>query len=178
MEPNELEVIDSELDTETTENNDELELITEEESEEVDVEALKKENATLKAQKDHWRKKAEKPGASEAEKSVPKSGDLSTKDVLYLAKADIHEDDMEEVTDVATKMFNGDVKKAHEYLKPRFAVKAEERKTAEATHTGNARRSSGKVSDDALLANANSGKLPESEDEIARLIRAKTGRKN
>ena len=175
MEENEEVIIETENDTETTENEvEDLDLDTED----VDVEALKKENATLQAQKEHWRKKAQEKSESpkEEDKTSTKSGELSTKDVLYLAKADIHEDDMEEVTTLAEKM-GWDVKKAHEYLKPRLEVNSEKRKTSETSHTGSGRRGSMKVTDEALLNNANSGKLPESDEEINRLMRAKMSNK-
>lgn len=58
---NENEIVVPQTDTDTTEN-DELEInLDEEYSQEEDAEALRKEVETLKAQKEHWRKKATQP---------------------------------------------------------------------------------------------------------------------
>ena len=160
---------------ETNEVEEVAEEIVEEPVVERPVETPEAKRARLKRQLEQHDKKH---GFKDEEVQPAPKGEMSTKDVLYLAKADIHEEDMEEVTSLAKAMFGGDVKKAHEYLKPRFAVKAEERKTAEATHTGTARRGSVKVTDEALLASAKAGKIPESDEEIERLVRAKASQKN
>lgn len=182
MEEKEQEVLDleeEEIETEATENETETEAEESEDSEEeVDIEALRKENETLKAQKEHWRKKAEKSTASKEGDDAPKTGGLSEKDVVYLAKTDIHEEDIDEVLEMAKLKFGGDVRKAHQFMKPILAEKAEKRKTSETSHTGSARRSSQKLSDEALLEKASTGNIPESDEEIQRLIRAKSARKN
>ncbi len=99
---------------------------------------------------------------------------LSQKDILAVAKADIHEDDLDEVLEYARfkKIPVSEALKS-DVIKTTLATKAEQRNIAENTHTGNARRSSAKVSDEVLLNNASSGKVPESEDEINRLIELK-----
>jgi hypothetical protein len=57
---NENEIVVPQTDTDTTEN-DELEINLDEDYSQEDVEALRKEVETLKAQKEHWRKKATQP---------------------------------------------------------------------------------------------------------------------
>ena len=103
-------------------------------------------------------------------KDTSKNSDdsLSQQDVIYLAKVDIHEDDLEEVL-TYSKNNKVSVKEAHAYLKPILDVKAETRKTAEATNVNGGKRGSSKLSDEALYENAKSGKLPESYEDIKRL---------
>lgn len=162
---NEAEVLDSTNETETTENEVETKVET------VDVEALKKENETLKAQKEHWRKKAE----TKVEAPTQTEG-LSQKDVIYLAKADIHENDVDEVTKYAQKM-GVSVKEAHEFYKPILNERNEERKTAQATQTKGGSRGSSKTSGDDLINQASIGKLPESDEDINKLAEARMNRK-
>lgn len=57
---NENEIVVPQTDTDTTEN-DELEINLDEEYSQDEMEALRKEVETLKAQKEHWRKKATQP---------------------------------------------------------------------------------------------------------------------
>ena len=127
----------------------------------VDGKWIKKQEPTIEKKKD----------ATDSEKS------LSQTDIIYVAKADIHEDDLEEVLTYA-KNNKVTVKEAHQYLKPILDVKAEQRKTADGTNTNGGKRGSSKLSDEALLAEADKGKLPESDEDIARLtsLKLKRGR--
>lgn len=127
----------------------------------VDGKWIKKQDTTTEKKKD----------ATDSEKS------LSQTDIIYVAKADIHEDDLEEVLTYA-KNNKVTVKEAHQYLKPILDVKAEQRKTADGTNTNGGKRGSSKLSDEALLAEADKGKLPESDEDIARLtsLKLKRGR--
>lgn len=99
-------------------------------------------------------------------------GGLTEKDVIYLAKAEIHEEDVDEVVAYAKKMGVG-VKEAHKFFEPILAHRAEVRKTAEATNTGTSRQSPTKLSDDELLSKASRNELPEDPAEIDRLMKAK-----
>lgn len=116
--------------------------------------------------------KAEK--AAKEGKDAP-SENLSTKDVLFLAKADIHQEDLGEVLDYA-KSKKIDASEAYKYLKPILDVRSETRKTAEAANTGASRRSNAQLSDDVLVKNASEGKIPETDADIERLIAAKMKR--
>jgi hypothetical protein len=92
---------------------------------------------------------------------------------------DIHEDDIEEVLDLAKfkKLSLAETLKLGA-TKAILAEKAEFRKTAETSNTGNARRGVGKVSDDVLLKNLSDGKIPAPGSEDAeRLFWAKRGGK-
>lgn len=103
---------------------------------------------------------------------VEKKDGLSENDVIYIAKADIHEDDVNEVVSYAKKMGVG-VKEAHKFYGPILKERAEIRKTAEATNTGTSKRSPTKPSDDDLLSKASNNELPEDDAEIERLMKAK-----
>lgn len=115
----------------------------------------------------------ERAKKAEAKKTDVPSQELSTKDVIFLAKANVHEDDLDEVLDWA-KFKKISVSKAHEQLKGVLASKDEQRKTAAAANISPARRSATKVTDDVILERASRGELPENEDDIARLIKAKS----
>ena len=170
---NEQEIISQE-DTETTENEVEdidFELDDESVEDEIDVEALKKEVETLKAQKNHWKKKA----TAQPEKKVEKtenSSTLSLKDQIALAKS-VDVDDIDEVVEFASykKIAIADALK-NPTLKAILSDREEQRKSAQATSTGTSRKSSNTVSDETLLANARKGNLPDEKD-FDRLIAAK-----
>src|SRR3990167_10113162 len=111
---------------------------TPEESKPEDVEALKKTNKELferakKAETALKEVKAKKPEVVEVGKE-----DFSNKDFLYLAKADVHEDDIDTVLEWA-KFKKIGVKEAHGELKAILEVKAEERKSAQVTQTKGAK---------------------------------------
>lgn len=98
----------------------------------------------------------------------------STEDLYALMGAKVPQEDIGEVKDYAK--YKGI--SIAEALKSTVVVqlladKAEKRNIAEATHTGGSRRTNGQVSDDALVINASNGKLPESDDDIARLAQAR-----
>lgn len=171
---NEEEVIAPENDTETTEN-EEQEL---DKKPEVDAEKeeLKKRLKTAEAQKDHWRKKASEKKESKEETSS--TGSLDTKDLLALTRADVHEDDIDEVVDYAKfKGISVSEALSSDVVKTLLSNKKEFRKTAEVTNTGTAKKGSVKVTDDTLLKNLSDGKIPESREEAERLFWARRGGK-
>ena len=152
---------------ETTEAADEAP--TAEEIAELRTKAAKADELEAKNKQLYERaKKAET--ATKAEPQASQNG-LSTKDVVYLAKADIHDDDVDEVLDYA-KLKGISVGKAHEFLKPILAVRTEQRATASAANTSSVRRGASKATGETLLENAKAGKLPDSDDDIARLVAA------
>ena len=164
----------SEESTETTENTEE----TTEESQEGAVDWEKKAK-TLEAQKEHWRKKAE--GVKDAPKEEPQeapTGDLSQSDLYAIVKADVSEEDINTVKEFATlkKISVSDALK-NSTLKTILREEQEIRSSANAANTGTAKRSNTEVSGDALIENARKGKLPESDADIMRLVRARKGLK-
>jgi hypothetical protein len=105
------------------------------------------------------------------------NSDLSTRDVLYLAKADIHDEDMEEVLEIA-KLRKIPVSQAHTFMKPILDVRKQERQTAAATHTKGGARGSTKVSGEDLLRQAEeTGEVPDTDDGMNELFKARLARK-
>ena len=146
------------------------------EESQVDVEALKEQNKQLFARA----KKAEgftlkegkwvKEPKPEPKKEIPEAKgqeNLANKDILYFAKADIHEDDIDTVLDWA-RFKNIGVKEAHSELKAVLATKAEERKSAQVTQTRGSRGSTTPTAQD-LIARAHKGVLPEKDEDIEAL---------
>jgi len=100
--------------------------------------------------------------------ATKKEGELSTPDVIFLAKTDIHDDDMEDVLKHA-KLHKVSMKEAYSFLKPILDVRKEQRQTSQATHTRGSARGSSKISDETLLENAKRGKLPDNDADMLRL---------
>lgn len=106
------------------------------------------------------------------EQKVPsKDSEIANKDILYLAKADINEDDVNEILEWS-KFKKVSVKEAHEALKPMLSVRNEQRKTAAATNTNTSARGGSKIDGATLLQNASAGKLPDDDAGIAALVAA------
>lgn len=140
-----------------------------------DVEQLKQQNRKLfeRAKKAEGFKfvdgkwvKPEKPATKEAPVAKPQvtktEGDLSAKDIYSLIEAKVPQDDIDEVVKYA-KFANislGEALKSN-IVKNILADKAEGRKVADATNTGTVKRGSSKISDEALLAKASKGDLPD-----------------
>jgi len=160
----------------TSEESVDLDTTQEESEEEFDwkTEALKQkqiaENQKIRAEK--LERKA-KEGGREVVKET-KSSSASTEDLYALMKADIPQEDIADVREYA--QFKGiSIAEALQTgaVRSILAEKVEQRTVASATNTGNSKRSSGKISDEALLANANSGKLPENDADLNRLVQLK-----
>ncbi len=109
--------------------------------------------------------------------AAPAEPVLTIKDSLALQKANIAEEDLDEVLDYAKfkKVSVAEALKSS-ILQTTLKQRAEERTTAEATRTGKARAGNTSLSDEQLLANAAKGELPEDEADLGRLWRLR--RKN
>lgn len=114
--------------------------------------------------------KREKP----TKKTPTKADDLSAGDLYALMERKVHSDDVEDVKKYA-KFENITVKEAldSDFVTRLLADKGQKRETAKASVTGNRRSSTGKVSTQGLLANASKGKLPDSDDDLDRMIEAR-----
>jgi len=189
-----MKLIDKTMENENLENdnsiniteetvNDEVELEVEAEAETEDsstnegatdgllekFKALEKENQTLKIQK---AKLKEKQG--QVKEEVKTDSELSNTDLYALIKNNVEEEDISEVVDYA-KLKKVSIQEAlkSNFVKTYLKEKAEERNVATASNTGTAKRSSAKTPDDVLLKNLqNKGELPESDDDMKRLIEA------
>ena len=96
--------------------------------------------------------------------------ELTAKDILAVSKAGIDPEDLDEVIEYA----NYKRIPIHEALKSSvvkatLAEKDELRKSAQATNTGTVRRSSSSV------ANARKGIMPDSDTDLARLVKLRRG---
>lgn len=154
---------------ETVENEVETESeSTEEESKEVDWKARAEKAEKLAG---NYKIRAEKAEKKSKEGKIETSNEtgLSTKDVLILAKANIHEDDIDEVVEYAQfkKIPIAEAIKSG-VMKTFIKEKEEKRRVAAATNTGSARRSSTKPSADDILDRASKGQLPEDPADLAK----------
>lgn len=161
----------------TTLSSDEnTELEPKSEGEEVDELVKAKElanNYKIRAEKAEAEAKKLKGESTPKNTEVaPKNEGLSLKDVKALQ--DIPEEDIDEVVEYAK--YKGvsiaEIKK-DSVMQGILRTRLEERKTAEATNTGGGRPSPSKASDETLLSKAEKGDLPESAEEIERLVDAK-----
>ena len=131
-------------------------------------ERIKKAEALVK-------EKQVKPEAK-VEKEV--NDNLSQKDMFVLIKANVHEDDILEITDYA-KMKGISVADAMKtsIVKTILSEREEERETALNTATGNTRRGASKPNPAQLLEKAQKGELPEGKDDMDALVKAQFERK-
>lgn len=135
------------------------------------------ENQKIRAEKAE--KSNKKPPVEKQEvkkESLKPSGELSTKDIYALMENKVAEEDIEEVKDYANlKGISIAEALKTPVVKTILSDKTEQRNTANAANVGGSKRSSGKVSDDALLSKAEKGELPETEEEIQRLYKIRKG---
>ena len=182
MENEENENIDSQNDTEATENATEESVeSTETEGTEVNLEAeVKKATAPLYARMKQAEQEAKelKIKLSKTSVETPKkvSSELSTKDIYALMEAKVPEQDIDKVQEIA-KLKGISVSEAIKLplTKQILSDEAEQRQTASASNVGSSRRSSTKISDEVLLEKAQKGEMPENETDFERLFNARKG---
>lgn len=145
----EVEEVDSN-DADETEDSEDLEAIKEKNKRL--YERAKKAEAEAKILKAERIKKEEK--AKVESKPSEKQDGISVMDAIVLSKASVAEDDIEEVVSYA-KFRNVSVKEAlkDKTLQTILRDRDEQRKTAEATNTGTARRGSAQPTNEQVLAN-------------------------
>jgi len=145
-----------------------------------EAEAKKKEEEYAKAKElaENYKIRAEKAekalkGKREDGGDTPKN-ELSQSDLITLIRADVPEEDFEEVISYA-QFKKISVKEAlkSSVVRTILSERKEERETAQATSTGNKRKGTHTPSGKELLANARkSGELPESDEDIRKLAAA------
>ena len=151
----------------------EEELVEIEEEESVEDVKAKLEKANELA--DNYKTRAEKAEKkAKAKPAASNDSGLSAQDLLALSKADIENEDLDDVLDYA-KYKGVSISEALQttVMKATLSDKAELRKSAEATATGSTRRGSAQVSDERLLADASAGNLPSSDADMNRLAKLK-----
>lgn len=130
-------------------------------------EQLKKAKGFVRDQKDGRWVKREKP------KEVQGSGDITKTELYSLVKANVPDEDVNEVILYARshKITATEALKLPE-VKAILRTKAEVRKTAEAANFSSTRRGAPKVKGEDLVRNAEKGEAPQEED-IETFIRAR-----
>jgi len=136
--------------------------------------------ATLKAQKEHWKDKANKKSEAKTEAKVETKAEvkaseaLSQTDLYAMIKNDVDEVDIPVIQDYAAlKGITVSEALKSDLVKTLLRDNAEKRNTANASNTGSSRKSNAKVSDEVLQSNAKKGELPESDEDMERLINSR-----
>lgn len=117
-----------------------------------------------------WIKKQKPAEVKPIEQTETSKDSLSPTDIYVLIEGKVPKEDINEVTEYA-KFKNISIAEAlnSPVLKGILAEKVEQRNVANGTNTGGSNRGSTKLSDSALLANADKGILPESDEDMKRL---------
>lgn len=179
MESNEQENYDSTNEAEETVNNEveEVEEVEDDSDLQAELEALRKENMTLKIQKQKAREKASEAPKAKAVSSNSE-GDLSSRDLFALIEAKVPENDIDDVREYAQlKGISIREALASNVVKTILSDNAEQRQSASVANVGSTKRASGKLSDEALVERAKRGEMPESQEDLRRLIMAQKKRK-
>lgn len=146
------------------------EVTTTDEVVEESVEDLKARLAKAEELAKNQKIRAEKAEAkSKVTVQTETKGDgLTSKDIIAITRANINDEDVDDVVEYARfkKISISEAIKSN-VVKSLIADKEEKRKVAQATNTGTVRRSSSKLSDDALMEKANKG-ADLSDEEMAR----------
>jgi hypothetical protein len=164
-----------EVDLDTT-KSDESEEDTSESVESLKAQLAKKDeiinNQKIRAEKAEGKLKSVKTEAPQTKST--KQGDLGSKDLYALMEAKVPQDDVDEVVEYAK--FKGiTVAEALKtsFVKVTLSEKSEQRRIADATNVGNTRRTSSKASEDTILSKASAGEMPDSDEDLMRLILAR-----
>ena len=150
-------------------------------SDEVDyktlAEELEQKNKQLYARAKEAESKLKVAPEVKTEKATD-NATVSLTDVFALNKAGIDEEDIPEVQKYA-KYLGVSISETLKTpaMKAILQERAENRTTAQASNVGNSKRTSSKVSDDVLLANARKGIMPDTDEEISRLNSLRRSRK-
>lgn len=134
-------------------------------------------NQEIRAKKAEAKLKALE-GTPKVEKETPKNPEMSLKDIRALS--DVHDDDVDDIIDYAKyKGVTVAEAKKSPAMQALIKAKEEERKTAQATNTGIAKRGTSQKSDERVLEEFRQGKISEDDDAISRLAEARfNARKN
>ncbi len=158
-----------------------LETTSEESSSELEARLAKAEelanNYKVRAEKAERLAKASKE-VPQVQQQAPKAGEISTKDLYALMEARVPQEDISEVQEYA-QLKGISISEALKatVVKSILNEKAEQRTVASATNVGATKRGSGKVSDETLISKAAKGELPDNDEDMIRLIKARKGLK-
>lgn len=158
------------LETQQTEDQPEIGTT---EPQETEAPQIDEEKEQLRRDKEELEKKNKQ--LFERLKKQPTStskDDLSNKDILYLAKADIHDEDMDDVVAQA-RLQKISVAEAHQFMKPILQERAEMRTTAAATNTRSGARGSAKTTPEEVLSKAHKGETFDTVEGMQAIFQAR-----
>lgn len=146
---------------------------TPEESPEDKITRLETEKAELEEKNKKLFARAKAAETKKVETPVSQ-GQYSLADMRALDSAKVHEDDVERVERFA-KSEGVSIKDAlkNPELKAILSVREDNRTSAQASNVSSVRRAPVNASDESLVESARSGKIPEDEGGIARLVSAR-----
>lgn len=142
-------------------------------------EQLKKAKGFVRDENGNWVKKETTKAAPKPSPKQADSAEITALDAVALAKADVHEDDLEDILEVA-KLRKVSVREALKLgLTQAIIAKNQEfRKSAQAANTGPAKQSSKKKTQGAILNDLREGKVPDKgSDDAEALFWARRGGK-
>lgn len=127
-------------------------------------------NQKIRAEKAEKLAKSVKTKVEKKQSSTADGDELSPKDMYVLMGAKVPEEDIDKVQEIA-KLKGISISEALKLplTKQILSDENEQRETAAAANVGGSKRSSGQITKEALLANAEKGELPESEEDVQRL---------
>ena len=152
--------VDESTDTDESEDNESLSAQLEKARQDYQNQKIRAEKAEAKLK------------GNDSTRRIETSKDvLSPFDLIAVTKANLDEEGLSEVMEYAKfkKISISEALKSSA-VKAIIAEREENKKVAEATNTGQARRGTSKVSDDVLLENARKGIMPDSDADIKRLL--------
>jgi len=153
-------------------NETEVEEEESDEQEEESVEELKRRLTKAEELAQNQKLRAEKAERKAKGSTEIKEG-LSDTDILFLAKTNIHDDDVSDVIRWA-KNDGISVKEAYAQFKPILDTRTEERTSASVTHTKGGARGTNKVSGEDLLRKAErTGEVPDTDEGMMALATAR-----
>lgn len=146
------------------------------EDEDLSPEELKAKLKKAKQIAENQKKRAEKAEAKlkgkTSKKVIPsskrESSDLSNTELFTLMKANVPEEDIDDVRKYA-KLNGISIKESLNsgFMKTLLSQKAEERATAEAAHTGSTRKTASRRTGNQLLSDAQAGNMPDDPKALA-----------
>lgn len=140
-------------------------------------EELKERLAKAEELAKNYKIRAEKAEAvKKTVKTESTSDDLSTKDTIAIMKANVHEDDIDDVVEYARfKKISVLEALNNTVVKATLKEKEEFRKSAEMANTTNARKGSAKLAPDVLVKNLRAGEVPTDKASAEELFWARRG---
>ncbi len=164
--------------TQDTEAEIEIDLDDNQEDDTIDWKAVALKNQKAYRDQKTRAEIAEKKANTAKPQAHSESKELSFKDGFALSKANVHEDDIDEVIEYSQfkKISVAEALKSS-VIVSMMKEKEEFRNSDKASTTTNTRRATPKITDDTILENARKGKVDDTDEGIKALFRARMGLK-